>query len=356
MAKWEGLLETYKDDLPVTANTPNITLNEGNTPLIRLNKLSDKYSVEAYAKFDGLNPTGSFKDRGMVLAVAKAKEEGAHTVICASTGNTSASAAAYATRAGLKSIVVIPEGKVALGKLAQAMMYGSEIIEIKGNFDDALVMVRKVAEESEGIQLVNSVNPYRVAGQQTAAFEIIDAIGDAPDYLTIPVGNAGNISAYWMGFKAYREKKGTKLPKIFGFEASGSAAITQDKIIEQPETIATAIRIGNPASWDLAVAARDESGGIIDSVSDEEIVEAYQYIASQEGIFAEPGSAASIAGLIRSLKNGDIPKGSSIVSVLTGNGLKDPDTAIHVSKEKTKALPNDAEMVIRYIESLENYE
>ncbi|GAB2319908.1 threonine synthase [Alkalibacterium sp. s-m-22] len=356
MVKWEGLLETFKEDLPVTEHTPNITLNEGNTPLIRLNKLSDQYEVEAYAKFDGLNPTGSFKDRGMVLAVAKAKEEGAHTVICASTGNTSASAAAYATRAGLKSIVIIPEGKVAIGKLAQAMMYGSEIIEIEGNFDDALVMVQKVAEESEGIQLVNSVNPYRVAGQQTAAFEIIEDLGDAPDYLTIPVGNAGNISAYWKGFKAYHEKKGSQLPKIYGFEAEGAAAITQDKVIDQPETIATAIRIGNPASWDLAVDARDSSGGLIASVSDEEIITAYQYIASEEGIFAEPGSAASIAGLIRSLENGDIPKGSRVVSVLTGNGLKDSDTAIQVSLEKTKKFPNDQEKVIQYIESLVAYE
>ncbi len=356
MAKWEGLLKTYKEELPVSENTPNITLNEGNTPLIRLNKLSDKYQVEAYAKFDGLNPTGSFKDRGMVLAVAKAKEAGAHTVICASTGNTSASAAAYATRAGLKSIVIIPEGKVAIGKLAQAMMYGSEIIEIEGNFDDALVMVRKIAEESEGIQLVNSINPYRVAGQQTAAFEIVDDLGDAPDYLTIPVGNAGNISAYWQGFKAYHEKKGSKLPKIYGFEAEGAAAITQNKIIEQPETVATAIRIGNPASWDLAVEARDSSGGLIDSVSDEEILAAYQYLAGEEGIFAEPGSAASIAGLIRSLEKGDIPKGAQVVSVLTGNGLKDSDTAIAVSLDKTKKLPNNQEQVLQYIESLVAYE
>lgn len=285
MVKWDGLLETYKEFLPVTEDTPNITLNEGNTPLIRLNKLSDKYEVEAYAKFDGLNPTGSFKDRGMVLAVAKAKEEGAHTVICASTGNTSASAAAYATRAGLKSIVIIPKGKVALGKLGQALMYGSEIIEIEGNFDDALVMVRKIANSTDGIELVNSVNPYRITGQQTAAYELIEELGEAPDYLAIPVGNAGNISAYWKGFKAYQEKNGTQLPKMYGFEAEGAAAITQDKVIEAPETIATAIRIGRPASWDLAVNARDESGGVIESVTDDEIVSAYQYIASEEGIF-----------------------------------------------------------------------
>lgn len=352
MVKWDGLLETYKEFLPVTEDTPNITLNEGNTPLIRLNKLSDKYEVEAYAKFDGLNPTGSFKDRGMVLAVAKAKEEGAHTVICASTGNTSASAAAYATRAGLKSIVIIPKGKVALGKLGQALMYGSEIIEIEGNFDDALVMVRKIANSTDGIELVNSVNPYRITGQQTAAYELIEELGEAPDYLAIPVGNAGNISAYWKGFKAYQEKNGTQLPKMYGFEAEGAAAITQDKVIEAPETIATAIRIGRPASWDLAVNARDESGGVIESVTDDEIVSAYQYIASEEGIFAEPGSAASIAGLIRSLENGEIPKGSTIAAVLTGNGLKDPDAAIKVSKEQTTVLPNDQEKVIEYIEGL----
>lgn len=352
MVKWDGLLETYKEFLPVTEDTPNITLNEGNTPLIRLNKLNDKYEVEAYAKFDGLNPTGSFKDRGMVLAVAKAKEEGAHTVICASTGNTSASAAAYATRAGLKSIVIIPKGKVALGKLGQALMYGSEIIEIEGNFDDALVMVRKIANSTDGIELVNSVNPYRITGQQTAAFELIEELGEAPDYLAIPVGNAGNISAYWKGFKAYQEKNGTQLPKMYGFEAEGAAAITQDKVIEAPETIATAIRIGRPASWDLAVNARDESDGVIESVTDDEIVSAYQYIASEEGIFAEPGSAASIAGLIRSLENGEIPKGSTIAAVLTGNGLKDPDAAIKVSKEQTTVLPNDQEKVIEYIEGL----
>lgn len=352
MVKWDGLLETYKEFLPVTEDTPNITLNEGNTPLIRLNKLNDKYEVEAYAKFDGLNPTGSFKDRGMVLAVAKAKEEGAHTVICASTGNTSASAAAYATRAGLKSIVIIPKGKVALGKLGQALMYGSEIIEIEGNFDDALVMVRKIANSTDGIELVNSVNPYRITGQQTAAYELIEELGEAPDYLAIPVGNAGNISAYWKGFKAYQEKNGTQLPKMYGFEAEGAAAITQDKVIEAPETIATAIRIGRPASWDLAVNARDESGGVIESVTDDEIVSAYQYIASEEGIFAEPGSAASIAGLIRSLENGEIPKGSTIAAVLTGNGLKDPDAAIKVSKEQTTVLPNDQEKVIEYIEGL----
>jgi threonine synthase len=352
MNKWQGLLEEYKEFLPINENTPALSLQEGNTPLIRLNSLSDRYGVEAYAKFDGLNPTGSFKDRGMVLAVAKAKENGAHTVICASTGNTSASAAAYAARAGLHAIIVIPEGKVAMGKLAQAMMYGAKTISVQGNFDDALEIVRNISEKSDGIELVNSINPYRVEGQKTAAFEIIDVLGEAPDYLTIPVGNAGNISAYWKGFKEYHEKKGKQLPRIFGFEAEGSAAITRDEIITSPETIATAIRIGNPASWNLAVAARDESNGIIEAVSDDEIIKAYLHIA-KEGIFAEPGSAASVAGLIRSLENGSIPKGSTVVSVLTGNGLKDPDTAIESAVDKPVTLPNDENQVLEYIESLD---
>ncbi len=351
MKDWQGLLEEYKEFLPLNENTPALSLKEGNTPLLRLNALSDQYGVEAYAKFDGLNPTGSFKDRGMVLAVAKAKEEGAHTVICASTGNTSASAAAYASRAGLHAIIVIPEGKVALGKLAQAMMYGAKTISVQGNFDDALDIVRAVTEKSDGIELVNSVNPYRLEGQKTAAFEIIDALGEAPDYLTIPVGNAGNISAYWKGFKEYHEKKGKQLPRIYGFEAEGSAAITHDEVIETPETVATAIRIGNPASWNLATAARDESKGIIEAVSDEEIINAYRHIA-KEGIFAEPGSAASVAGLIRSLDNGSIEKGSTVVSVLTGNGLKDPDTAIESAVDKPVTLPNDEDKVLQYIEGL----
>src|SRR5690625_2888840 len=277
----------------------------------------------------------------MVMAVAKAKEEGAHTVSCASTGNTSASAAAYASRAGLNTIVVIPEGKIALGKLAQAMMYGAKIVSIEGNFDEALKVVRKIAEEKKGITLVNSVNPYRLEGQKSAAFEIVDALGKAPDYLTIPVGNAGNISAYWKGFKEYNDKKQTGLPQIYGFEAEGAAAITKGEVISTPETIATAIRIGNPASWQLATNARDESNGIITSVTDEEITEAFKLLPNKEGVFAEPGSCSSIAGVIQQIEQGTIKQGSKVVAVLTGNGLKDPQTAVDVMEMDLISLPND---------------
>lgn len=340
MSRWKGLLHEYKDFLPVNENTPMLSLNEGNTPLIRLDTLSEKWGVDLYVKVEGANPTGSFKDRGMVMAVAKAKEEGSKTIICASTGNTSAAAAAYGSRAGLRSIIVIPEGKIALGKLAQAVMYGAEIFEIKGNFDDALTIVRKISEV-EPITLVNSVNPYRIEGQKTAAFEICDALGKAPDVLAIPVGNAGNITAYWKGFKEYNEKKQTGLPQMRGFEAEGSAAIVRNEIIQNPETIATAIRIGNPASWKQAVEAADSSNGAIDYVTDDEIVEAYQLLARTEGIFAEPGSCASIAGLIKQLKSGEIKKGAQVVCVLTGNGLKDPTTAMSTISVKPTVLPND---------------
>lgn len=282
------------------------------------------------------------------MAVAKAKEAGSDTVICASTGNTSASAAAYAARAGLRSIIVIPDGKIAMGKLAQAVMYGASIVSIEGNFDEALKMVRAISEK-EPVTLVNSVNPYRLEGQKTAAFEICDQLGGAPDILAIPVGNAGNISAYWKGFKEYNESKSTGLPRMFGFEAEGSAAIVKGQPIEQPETIATAIRIGNPASWDLAVAARDESEGQIDFVSDEEILQAYSKLAFSEGIFAEPGSCASLAGIHKLLQRGDIPQGSRIVAVLTGNGLKDPSTAIDISSISPVLLPNDESIVSDYI-------
>ncbi|SES29421.1 threonine synthase [Psychrobacillus sp. OK032] len=348
---WQGLIEHYKEFLPVTEKTPKLSLLEGNTPLIKLENLSKELGIELYGKVEGANPTGSFKDRGMVFAVAKAIEEGSECVICASTGNTSAAAAAYAARAGIKSIVVIPKGKVALGKLAQACMYGSKIIEIDGNFDDALQIVRKVSETSP-VALVNSVNPYRLEGQKTAAFEIVDVLGSAPDYLCIPVGNAGNISAYWKGFKEYNEVKQSGLPKIFGFEAEGSAAIVQGAPIANPETVATAIRIGNPASWSLAEAARDESGGLIDAVTDEEILQAYQLIASREGIFVEPGSAASLAGVIKSVKNGKISAGSKVVTVFTGNGLKDPDTAMKVSTVDLVSLKNDEDEIRQYIEGV----
>lgn len=342
--RWRGLIEEYKEYLPVTEQTPLLTLNEGNTPLIRLDNISEELGIDLYVKTEGANPTGSFKDRGMVMAVAKAKEEGSDTVICASTGNTSAAAAAYAARAGMRCIVVIPEGKIAMGKLAQAVMYGAEIISIEGNFDEALRMVRNISE-TEPVALVNSVNPFRLEGQKTAAFEVCDQLGSAPDILAIPVGNAGNISAYWKGFKEY----GKGLPKMFGFEAEGAAAIVHDRVFENPETIATAIRIGNPASWKLAVQARDESGGTIDEVSDEEILEAYQKLTRSEGVFAEPGSCASLAGVFKLVKKGEIPRGTKIVAVLTGNGLKDPATAIECSEIKPVLLPNDEEKVSEHI-------
>jgi threonine synthase len=348
MKRWTGLLDAYKEFLPVTEETPKLTLNEGNTPLIMLERLSKEWGVELYVKMEGANPTGSFKDRGMVMAVAKAIEAGSKTVICASTGNTSASAAAYAARAGLKCIVVIPEGKIAMGKLAQAMMYGADIISIEGNFDQALKMVRNISEQ-EPITLVNSVNPFRLEGQKTAAFEVIEQLGGAPEILAIPVGNAGNISAYWKGFKEFAEKKGTDLPRMFGFEAAGAAALVHNRIFENPETIATAIRIGNPASWDLAVCAVSESNGLFDEVSDDEIVAAYKKIASSEGIFAEPASCASIAGVYKNIQNGKIKKGTKIVAVLTGNGLKDPDTAIESSLVKPLQLPNDEKAVTEHI-------
>jgi threonine synthase len=346
--RWSGLIEAYKEYLPVNNETPTLTLNEGNTPLIKLERLSKEWDVELYVKMEGANPTGSFKDRGMVMAVAKAIEAGSKTVICASTGNTSAAAAAYAARAGLKCIVVIPEGKIAMGKLAQAMMYGAEIISIKGNFDEALKMVRNISEK-EPIALVNSVNPYRLDGQKTAAFEVVDQLGEAPEILAIPVGNAGNISAYWKGFKEFSNKRGTGLPRMFGFEAAGAAALVHNRVFENPETIATAIRIGNPASWDLAVSAVQESNGQFDEVSDDEIVAAYKKIASSEGVFAEPASCASIAGVYKSIQNGKINKGTKIVAVLTGNGLKDPDTAIDSSLVKPIQLPNDEKAVSDYI-------
>ncbi|MGG3888113.1 threonine synthase [Metabacillus fastidiosus] len=348
---WKGLIQEFAEFLPVTDKTPKLTLQEGNTPLIHMPKLSEKLGVELYVKTEGTNPTGSFKDRGMVMAVAKAKEEGSDTIICASTGNTSAAAAAYAARANMKCIILIPDGKIAFGKLAQAVMYGAEIYAIKGNFDHALTMVRSISEKLP-ITLVNSVNPYRIEGQKTGAFEICEQLGSAPDVLCIPVGNAGNITAYWKGFKEYNEAKQTGLPKIHGFEAEGSAAIVRGEPIENPETIATAIRIGNPASWKFAVEAEKESNGKIDYVTDEEILEAYQLIAREEGVFAEPGSAASIAGLIKHRKAGLIAEGSKVVAILTGNGLKDPNTAIDISEIKPVVLPNDENVVIEHLKGV----
>jgi threonine synthase len=323
-----GIIERYAKYLPVTEKTPRLTLHEGNTPLIFAPKLSEELELEIYFKYEGLNPTGSFKDRGMVMAVAKAVEEGSHTIMCASTGNTSAAAAAYAARANLRCIVLIPNNNIALGKLAQAMIYGAEIIAIEGNFDQALQIVRDITEKHP-ITLVNSVNPYRLEGQKTAAFEICDELGKAPDILAIPVGNAGNISAYWKGFKEYYEAGVvSNKPQMFGFEAEGAAALVKGEPIENPETVATAIRIGNPASWNLALNARDESEGHIDLVTDEEILEAYRKLASTEGIFAEPASAASLAGVMKMRKLGRIEAGKQVVCVLTGNGLKDPNIAL----------------------------
>lgn len=350
MGRWQGLIHNYKEYLPVNEGTPQLTLNEGNTPLIHLPYLSDKLNINLFAKFEGLNPTGSFKDRGMVMAVAKAKEEGKKIVICASTGNTSASAAAYAARAGLKAIVVIPEGKIALGKLAQAVMYGAEIVSIKGNFDEALNIVKKVAEKGE-IALVNSVNPYRIEGQKTGAFEIVEQLdGKAPDLFAIPVGNAGNITAYWKGFKEYHQLNQSGLPVMCGFQAEGASPIVQGKVVTNPETVATAIRIGNPASWKLAEAARDESNGLIDSVTDEEILKAYKLMTSKEGVFSEPASNASIAGLLKLHEQGKLEPNQTVVAILTGNGLKDPDTAIDLLDSPITPLENDEQAIIDYIE------
>ena len=325
---WNGLIEAYKPWLPVTQKTPIISLKEGATPLIEVKSISDRIGkgVRVYVKYDGLNPTGSFKDRGMTMAISKAKEEGCEAVICASTGNTSASAAAYATKGGMKSFVIIPDGYVAQGKLAQALVYGAEVIAIKGNFDKALDIVRELSS-TYPITLVNSVNPYRLQGQKTAAFEIIEYLGNAPDWLCIPMGNAGNISAYWMGFQEFfQARKSKQLPRMMGFQASGSAPLVTGKRVSNPETIATAIRIGNPVNKEKALIAKEKSNGIFSSVTDSEIIDAYKVLGKEEGIFCEPASAASVAGLLKQKEN--VPKNSSIVCVLTGNGLKDPDCAI----------------------------
>lgn len=344
---YQGLINAFRKYLPVTDKTPVVTLNEGNTPLIKADNFAKKIGLDAeiYLKFEGCNPTGSFKDRGMTMAVSKAKEEGAEAIICASTGNTSASAAAYGAKAGMKTFVLIPDGYIALGKLSQAMMYGAEIIAIQGNFDEALEMVRKISAEYP-VTLVNSVNPYRIEGQKTGAFEICNALGQAPDYHFIPVGNAGNITAYWKGYKEfYNDGKVQSLPKMMGFEAEGAAAIYKGERIFKPETLATAIRIGNPASWKQAEAARDESDGIINFVTDEEIIKAYKLLASSEGILAEPASAASAAGLIKFKEK--IKEGSKVVCILTGNGLKDPDNAIKYSNSVVKKAPSDINDVLK---------
>ncbi|MBE9007200.1 threonine synthase [Fortiea sp. LEGE XX443] len=333
---WPGLIEAYREYLPVSEKTPIVTLLEGNTPLIPVPAIAERIGrqVSVFVKYDGLNPTGSFKDRGMTMAISKAKEAGAKAVICASTGNTSAAAAAYAKRGGMDAFVLIPDGYVALGKLAQALLYGAEVLAIKGNFDQALEIVREMAE-SYPITLVNSVNPYRLEGQKTGAFEVVDALGNAPDWLCIPVGNAGNICAYWMGFCQYHQVgKCDRLPRMMGFQAAGAAPLVNGQPVAHPETIATAIRIGNPASWDKAIAAQSASQGTFQAVTDTEILEAYRLLAASEGIFCEPASAASVAGLLK-VKD-QVPTGATVVCVLTGNGLKDPDTAIKHSDSRFK--------------------
>ena len=324
-----GVLNRYKDFLPITAQTPIFSLGEGDTPLVRCRQLEAETGCgELYLKLEGCNPTGSFKDRGMVVAVAKAVEGGSQAVICASTGNTSASAAAYAAYCGLNAIVVVPGGNIALGKLAQAIIYGAKIIAIDGNFDQALQIVRRLAERHP-VTLVNSLNPHRIEGQKTAAFEIIDALGGAPDYLFIPVGNAGNITAYWKGFVEYFQAGKAKIkPKMMGFQAEGAAPIVRGHVVEKPETVASAIRIGNPASWKKAEAARDESGGIISMVSDKEILSAQKLMASRAGVFGEPASAASLAGLLKRRQQGMNLSRSRVVCIVTGTGLKDTETAL----------------------------
>ncbi|MEV3922394.1 threonine synthase [Actinomadura coerulea] len=325
---WRGIIEEYRDRLPVTDATPVVTLLEGGTPLVPAPRLSQMTRCEVFLKVEGANPTGSFKDRGMTMAISKAAEDGAKAVICASTGNTSASAAAYAVRAGMTCAVLVPNGKIAMGKLAQALVHGARLLQVDGNFDDCLELARKLSVDYP-VALVNSVNKYRLQGQKTAAFEIVDTLGDAPDVHCLPVGNAGNISAYWMGYKEYaKDGASSRAPRMLGFQASGAAPFVKGEPVLKPQTIATAIRIGNPASWDLAVAARDESGGAIDSVTDRQILAAYRLLAREEGVFVEPASAASVAGLLQASEQGGVAAGSRVVCTVTGNGLKDPDWAI----------------------------
>ena len=345
-----GIIERYSDFLPVTAQTPRITMGEGSTPLVKSENIGPEHGCDGlYFKLEGCNPTGSFKDRGMVFAIAKALEADRRAIICASTGNTSASAAAYGGRYGLRTVVVVPSGEIALGKLAQAMAYGARILAVDGNFDDALRVVRELADGLD-LELVNSVNPYRLEGQKTAAFEICDALHDAPHMVCIPVGNAGNITAYWRGFRDYsdRERIG-RLPKMMGFQAAGAAPIVDDKQIEDPHTIATAIRIGNPASWDYAVAARDESGGDIDKVTDSQIVNAYIRLAREEGLFCEPASAASVAGFLMMSERGVDFSGKQVVCILTGMGLKDPTTAENHAMVELEYVAPDVDAIAQVL-------
>ena len=348
--RWTGLINHYREYLPVTDKTPVVTLYEGNTPLIPADFLSQLTGLQVFLKYEGLNPTGSFKDRGMTMAISKACEKGARTVMCASTGNTSASAAAYAARAGIKCVVLIPNGNIAMGKLAQAMIHQAQVIAIEGNFDDALELVKEITSQYP-VELVNSLNPFRIEGQKTAAFEICDFLGDAPEFHAIPVGNAGNITAYWKGYQEYASAgKSQTLPKMLGFQAAGSAPIVHNRIIENPETIATAIRIGNPASWKTAIEARDQSKGLIDAVTDEEILKAYHALAASAGVFVEPGSAASVAGVIKLAQAGYFKahQGERLVCTVTGHGLKDPKTAMKDLAEP-KVLRGDKKEILQLI-------
>lgn len=359
--RYTGLIDRYRDRLPVHDDTRLISLGEGNTPLIRLNNIPRQLGkdVDIYVKYEGLNPTGSFKDRGMTMAVTKAVEEGSQAIICASTGNTSAAAAAYAARAGITAFVLIPDGKIAMGKLAQAMMHGAVVIQIKGNFDDGMKLVKQVADEAP-VTIVNSINPYRLQGQKTAAFEIVEELGRAPDYHCLPVGNAGNITAHWIGYCEYSSASGDHVtdacafckghckyaggavvgnrPKMVGYQAAGSAPFLRGHMVDEPETVATAIRIGHPQSWDMAWKVREESGGWFDECSDEEILAAQKLLAEKEGIFCEPASATSLAGAVRDIEQGRIPEGSTVVCTLTGHGLKDPDTAIAQSQGRVSTV------------------
>lgn len=345
--RWPGILEYFGEYLPVTDKTPRITLQEGNTPLIRSYRLAKRCGVGSlYFKFEGMNPTGSFKDRGMVVAIAKAKEAGQNIVMCASTGNTSASAAAYAKRASMQCVVLVPEGKIALGKLSQALMHGARVLALEGNFDQALSIVREITSKYP-VALVNSINPHRIEGQKTASFEVEEWLGDIPDYLALPVGNAGNITAYWKGFKELVSRgKTNKLPKMLGFQAKGACPLVLGKPVENPRTVATAIRIGNPASWKGAITARDESGGLIEAVNDEEILGAQRLLAEEEGIFVEPASAASLAGVIKKHKEGFFRRHETVVCVLTGHGLKDPDIAIKQCDDKIERVKPSLEEVV----------
>jgi threonine synthase len=332
---WRGLIEEFRDRLPVGPQTPVVTLYEGNTPLLPAPELSARTGCDVYLKVEGSNPTGSFKDRGMTVAVSKAVEDGSKAIICASTGNTSASAAAYAARAGITCAVLVPTGKIALGKLAQALVHGARLLQVSGNFDDCLALASKLSLDYP-VSLVNSVNPDRLEGQKTAAFEIVAGLGDAPDIHCLPVGNAGNITAYWMGYQEdHAAGNATRRPRMFGFQASGAAPIVNGAVVREPSTIATAIRIGNPASWTRAVDARDESGGLIDAVTDRDILRAYRLLARSVGVFVELGSAASVAGLLQAHQQGRIDAGQKIVCTVTGHGLKDPDWAISTAPAPT---------------------